>query len=136
MAGMFGISLTSRQIGLGVLLFVLPGWLFAGWGLMYLGARFLARAPKATWLRSLLAHVLGASGAVLVFGWFVIEVAAGTRSGFAFGFALLLGGSFAIGLWWGIIAGVFDMSPWRAILAWLPQLLILALLAGALVCLW
>ena len=102
------------------LLVVLPIWIFGGGALLWVGGRFIAKAPKATYWRSVATNVLAVVCGDVVF---IALLAAGWLLGRT---GAVLGGivGLAAGLIvvWVIIKAMFQTSFGRAILAWLPTL--------------
>jgi len=104
---------------------------FGGGALLWVGGRFLARAPKATYWRSVGANLLAILAGALVVG--VFTVAAGVLGGPSGAQAGLLLGSLAwlFATWW-VIKAMFGTTLAKAALAWLPTLPQTALLVAML----
>jgi prepilin-type processing-associated H-X9-DG protein len=115
---------------------VLPVLVFGGGSLLYVGGRFCARAPKATYWRSVGTNLLASLAGFLL--WAILpalgRAAAGPLGAMLGG---VLGGVGALLVTWLIIMGMFGTTFGKAILAWLPTLgtgvLMVPLLAATLV---
>ena len=90
-------------------LIFLPAFVFGGGALLWVGGRFIAKSPKATFWRSVGTNILASLAAS------VAAVVAG---------ALVPVAGWAAGLvvYWLIVMAMFKVSFGKAILAWLPTL--------------
>jgi competence protein ComGC len=107
----------------------LPLFVFGGGTLLWVGGRFWARAPKATYWRSIGTNIVAALAAGLAYGLVsaaaaVVGGAVGGGGGAAAGAVLgmFLGAIAALLVTWLVIKAMFATSFGRAILAWLPTL--------------
>jgi hypothetical protein len=92
-------------------------WAFGGGAMLWVGARRLAKVPKATYLRSLGANCLGGLGAMLVHCIITCMLRPlGPWPGPMLG---LLAGTAVV--WW-VIAWAFHCPLKKAVLAWVPKL--------------
>jgi len=100
---------------------VFPVWLFGGGALLWVGGRFIAQSPKATYFRSVGTNVLAglASGAALVVAMFLCVAIAGPLGSLL---GMLVGGVAGFLFSWLIIKGMFEVRFGKAILAWLPTI--------------
>ena len=100
-----------------LLLVMIPAWVFGGGALLFVGGRFLARAPKATYWRSVGANAVAGVVAACVFGAFAAG-AAGLARAWARPFTMILGMFFgaaaALLVTWLIIKAMFATSFARA----------------------
>lgn len=131
MRGVLAIALTYEQWHYITWLVAVPLFGLSGWGLLYVGARFLAKSPKATVLRSLTCYVassavgglVAAVGLTVSFDTYVVE---------AHILGTLVSVTAALALCWAIVARFLAVSYWRGALAWLPELLLVPILLGGL----
>jgi len=105
----------------GFILGVLPLWIFGGGSLLYVGGRYLAGSPRATYWRSVAVNAVSVLAGSLASGAVIGAALA------AFGLelrALLIGsaGALLAGLLasWLVIRGALSVSFGKAVLAWLP----------------
>jgi len=113
--GLFGIL--AAAIGL---LLALPVWAFGGGALLFVGGRFIAKSPKATYWRSVGTAVLAAIESSII-----VALASALSFGLLgpLGFVGVPAGmAGALVVTWLIVKAMFGVSFGKAILAWLPTL--------------
>lgn len=104
---------------------------FIGGTLLWIGGRFLARAPRATFWRSIGTHALATLCAGGISGVVGAVFSLLGPTGAALGG--LLGAMAGLLVLWSVIRKMFDVSFGKAILAWLPTLGQVAIVAPLLI---
>ena len=108
-----------------LVLLIRLGFLLAGSILLWIGGRFLAKLPKATFLRSILAYILILISSFVILIFCIVIVCA-TDPNVELRLMPVAHNLFAVLASWCIIKLLFKASWPRTILAWLPTLIILA----------
>lgn len=103
--------------------FALPAWVFGVGALLFVGGRYIAKSPKATYWWSVLTNVVASIGGtlahIIVAG---IGLAFLSKADSPFPTMMVSFGGLIIGVLvtWTIIQAMFKVSFGKAILAWLP----------------
>lgn len=93
-------------------------WVFGGGTLLWVGWRFVAKAPKATYWRSIGTNVLASCAGACA--WLLAGLAVAATGGAAL--IPLVGLAAGLPVIWLVIMAMFRISYRKAILAWLPTL--------------
>jgi hypothetical protein len=113
----------------------LPVWIFGVGTMLFIGGRYIAKSPKATYGWSILTHILSglggflAMGIVIFLGAMLSEVV-DSPGPVIISVALSLVASLFV-VWW-IIQAMFKVSFGKAVLAWLPMFGLQFVLTGPL----
>jgi len=100
---------------------LLPAWIFGGGALLFVGGRFLAKAPRATYWRSVAANAVSVLAGAVVAGAVVgVAVAVSGLGSTATWVATALALVAGLAVTWWVIRAMLAVPFAKAVLAWLP----------------
>jgi len=102
-----------------ILLAFICVYVIGGWLLLWVGGRFLAKSPAATLGRAFATNLLAGLA-----GFLAMVVAAGALMTVSGPAGPLLGWAAALLAYWLVVKGMFRVSFGKAVIAWLPTILV------------